>query len=109
MLVDNALERTPLDCVLSDNREGARAAVEHLLEHGHQRLAFVGGPSAWLSTRERQEGYEQALAAAPRRVACSSIRTRRRSPPGWTPGRSCSRRRPDPTAVFAVNDAMALG
>src|SRR5690349_8440317 len=43
VLVDNALERTPLDCVLSANCEGARAAVEHLLGHGHRRLAFVGG------------------------------------------------------------------
>ena len=61
MLVDNALERTPSDCVVCDNREGARAAVEHLLSHGHERLAFVGGPTAWLSTRERQEGYEEAM------------------------------------------------
>jgi DNA-binding LacI/PurR family transcriptional regulator len=108
VLVDNALERTPLDCVLSDNREGARTAVEHLLEHGHRRVAFVGGPPAWLSTRERQEGYEQALAATPAwsvlvHQDATTLAT------GLAAGRVLFAAPPYPTAVFAVNDAMALG
>jgi DNA-binding LacI/PurR family transcriptional regulator len=108
VLVDNALARTPLDCVLSDNREGARAAVAHLRDHGHHHLAFVGGPSAWLSTRERQEGYEQALVDTPARSVLihqdlTTLAT------GLDAGRLLFATSPHPTAVFAVNDAMALG
>ena len=50
--------------MVCDNREGARAAVEHLLSHGHERVAFIGGPRAWSSTRERQAGYEEAMREA---------------------------------------------
>jgi DNA-binding LacI/PurR family transcriptional regulator len=108
VLVDNALERTALDCVLCDNREGGRLATEHLLEHGHRAIAFVGGPLAWLSTRERQAGYEEAL-----RVAGQEPRTLHMSATtidtGLDAGRALFAAPPYPTAVFAVNDAVALG
>jgi LacI family transcriptional regulator len=108
VLVDNALERTPLDCVLSDNREGARAVVEHLLEHGHEQVAFIGGPSSWLSTRERQAGYEEAMREAHLETtviheSATTIAT------GVAAGRRLFHSATRPTAVFAVNDVMAVG
>lgn len=111
VLVENALEHTPSDSVVCDNRDGARAAVEHLLSHGHERVAFVGGPTAWLSTRERQAGYEDVMREA-------QLKTVVIHEPATTiaTGLSAGRRlfgTPDvpqrPSAVFAVNDAMALG
>ncbi len=51
--------------VESDHRIGARAAVRHLLEHGHARIAFFGGPFENFSMAESQrEGYRQAMAEA---------------------------------------------
>ncbi len=108
VLVDNALERTALDCVLSDNTEGARAAVEHLLGHGHRRIAFVGGPPAWLSTRERQDGYERALVGVPS-LSVLVHQDATTTATGLAAGRMLFAAPPTPTAVFAVNDAMALG
>jgi len=46
--------------VLPDNAGGARAAVEHLIEHGHSRIGFVGN-LAQLDIRERYEAYRAAL------------------------------------------------
>lgn len=46
--------------VLPDNLGGARAAVEHLLEHGHTRIGFVGC-LAQLDVRERFDAYQTAL------------------------------------------------
>ncbi len=49
--------------VIADNRNGIRAAVQHLLAHGHRRIGFCG----WLGQSEmvqRFELYRDALALA---------------------------------------------
>ena len=59
------LDRPPrgveADTVLLDNLGGARAAVEHLLGHGHERIAFVGDAPAVFTAAERLAGYRAAL------------------------------------------------
>jgi diguanylate cyclase (GGDEF)-like protein len=57
-------EFAELDCptVFPDNRVGIRAAVEHLVRHGHRRIAFAGFLGAQ-DQRERCETYRQALMA----------------------------------------------
>jgi DNA-binding LacI/PurR family transcriptional regulator/anti-anti-sigma regulatory factor len=47
--------------VLPDNRAGMQAAVEHLLDHGHTQIAFVGDARGE-EVRQRYEGYQAALA-----------------------------------------------
>ena len=63
------LERTP--CVFIDelapgagagnvaleNGHGVELLVEHLAEHGHERIAFLGGPEDRTSGHERYEGF----------------------------------------------------
>ncbi|MBM2622683.1 GGDEF domain-containing protein [Actinoplanes sp. LDG1-06] len=46
--------------VFADNRFGVRAAVSHLIGHGHERIAFAGH-LAHHDVRERHEGYDSAL------------------------------------------------
>ncbi|MBW6435579.1 GGDEF domain-containing protein [Actinoplanes hulinensis] len=48
--------------VLADNRSGVRDAVTHLIEHGHERIAFAGY-LAHFDLRERHAGYAEALTA----------------------------------------------
>jgi diguanylate cyclase (GGDEF)-like protein len=45
--------------VLADNRTGVREAVEHLIWHGHERIAFAGNLTSF-DVRERHEGYREA-------------------------------------------------
>jgi len=108
VFVDNALERTPLNCVLCEDYEGARSAVEHLLGHGYKQISFVGGPTSWLSTRERQKGYEYAMKAAGLSISVvhESVTTMEA---GLAAGRKLFAGKDWPRAVFAVNDAMAMG
>jgi DNA-binding LacI/PurR family transcriptional regulator/anti-anti-sigma regulatory factor len=48
--------------VVPDNRSGAQRAVEHLLAHGHRRIAFIGAV-AHPDIAARADGYRAALAS----------------------------------------------
>jgi LacI family transcriptional regulator len=52
------------DCVLLDNQGGARSAVDHLVAHGHRRIAYVADPDLLYTAGERLAGYRDAMAAA---------------------------------------------
>ena len=47
-----------------DNVEGARLATRHLIELGHQRIAFVSGLADHPDAKDRLQGYRLALAEA---------------------------------------------
>ncbi|WP_165978221.1 LacI family DNA-binding transcriptional regulator, partial [Actinomadura darangshiensis] len=51
-----------VDTVLADNAGGARAAVRHLLAHGHRRIACLLDRKEIFTARERHRGYLAALA-----------------------------------------------
>ena len=46
VLASRHLPDAEVDMVLVDSVRGARIAVEHLIAHGHERIAYVGGPKA---------------------------------------------------------------
>lgn len=47
--------------VESDNFQGAKDVVTHLLRLGHRKIAFIGGDLYGKTGRDRLAGYEQAL------------------------------------------------
>lgn len=59
------------DFLTLDNQQGAYLATRHLIERGHERIAFFGGHADSSSCHQRRLGYAQALAEAGR----SCIRT----------------------------------
>ncbi len=52
------------DAVVSDNRGGAIAAVEHLVAFGHERVGYLGDSLTVATSVQRFEGYERALELA---------------------------------------------
>src|SRR6478609_3126434 len=50
--------------VAVDDELGGRLAIEHLLDRGHERIAFVGGPRSIGQVRDRHAGALAALADA---------------------------------------------
>ena len=56
----NGLHEQPHDCVLADDRQGAQAAVEHLLGLGHQEIALIASDSPHPSVAKRLSGYRRA-------------------------------------------------
>ena len=61
VLIDHFLPGIP--AVNSDNVSGTRMAVQHLLERGRRRIAFVNGPGHY-SVQQRLLGFREALFAA---------------------------------------------
>src|SRR4051794_31001228 len=47
--------------VVSDNVGGAQRGCEHLLKHGHRRIAYLGDREQVFTARERFDGYRAAL------------------------------------------------
>jgi LacI family transcriptional regulator, galactose operon repressor len=64
VFIDRPPGRIDADVVLLDNVGGARAAVLHLIEEGHRRIAFVGDEPRIFTAQERLRGYRETLAAA---------------------------------------------
>lgn len=99
----------PVDTVTSDERAGASAAIAHLVERGHQRIAFLGAGSPHRSEDERLSGYRDALAKArvPHRakweINCDEDATLAAGL--LTPLLQATDR---PTAVLAVSDRLCL-
>lgn len=52
------------DLVRSDHRGGARAITRQLIEHGHERIAFVGDDPTIDSAEERFIGFAEAMSQA---------------------------------------------
>lgn len=50
--------------VSSDNFLGGCQATRHILDLGHRRIAFVGGPEGWVSAEERYRGFRETLRLA---------------------------------------------
>jgi LacI family transcriptional regulator len=110
------LDRPPAgldaDCVLLDNLGGARAATEHLLARGHERIAVVMDPDTVYTAAERLAGHRQALDAAGVPVRDELVRPGTRDVAGaervvgellaLPPDRR-------PTAIFAGNNRLSVG
>lgn len=93
-----------------DNVSAARQAVGFLIRRGHRRIGLINGKLDTANGRDRRRGFRQALRAAgiapdpalEMEGRFDRARGRRAMK------RLLNLRRP-PTAVFAANDAMALG
>lgn len=61
VVIDNEVEGLRSDVVLHDNLRGSYLLTRHLIEHGHTRIAFIGGPLNQTSGALRLAGYRMAL------------------------------------------------
>ncbi len=96
--------------LISDNRAGARAAVEHLAGLGHRRIAFLGGFPDTAVFEERRVGYREGLAAAGLDVADDLIVSSAPSRAGGVDAVQRALLLADrPTAALCFNDAVAFG
>jgi DNA-binding LacI/PurR family transcriptional regulator len=91
----------------TDQFDGARQAVQHLLDLGHHTVHHVGGPRTSYPAAHRRRGWEQTLAGHGRPIppVLYGDWTARA---GYEAGCTLAED-PAVTAIFAANDQMALG
>jgi LacI family transcriptional regulator len=114
VLVDRAAGDPTVYCsVAVDDVEGGDLAVSHLLELGHTRIGFVGGPMSIVQVDDRRRG---ALRAVDRTgLAGDALVVLDTSALTLAEGRRAGQRvigmpaRRRPTAVFCANDLLAIG
>ncbi len=110
VLINRVPEQVSINYVAIDNIKGAQQAVEHLISLGHRRIAYVGGLKQVESTRERLQGYRLALAIhdIPFKEELVRYGTFKKES-GYESALALLSLPQPPTAIFAVNDILALG
>ncbi len=112
VFLDRPPARVDADTVLLANAQGARAAVEHLAAHGHERIAFVADDLRLFTAGERLAGYRAALADAglPEDPELVSVANSTTDTALATVRRLLALPRAQrPTAIFAGNNRCTVG
>jgi LacI family transcriptional regulator len=105
VMVDRSTDGDSCSVSVDDVAGGALAA-RHLVEHGHRRISYVGGPATLPQVRDRYDGAAKVF------PALSSLPTDAMS---VADGRLAGQRILElpaaerPTAAFCANDLLALG
>ncbi len=111
LLVDFAAPKT--SNVTIDNRGGAELVVQHFLRGGHKKIGFIGGDINHPSIHERFIQYKETLHSAnilSNGEWCDATQANTTQADGYQAAKKIfGEHRNRPTAVFAANDAMAIG
>lgn len=109
VLLDRGLDTAACAVIRSNNRVGAKIAVQHLIEQGCQRVAHIYGPQEFITARERMLGYKEVAGGLEGYSPSLMV-------PGTfdiESGRKAVGRllacHPDLDGIFAGNDLMAIG
>lgn len=111
VLVNRTFEDGSISACTVDDRKGTELAVRHMIELGHERIAYVGGPQNVSTGHRRYLGFMAAMEAAglalpPERVSFAGAFTE------VAGARACAevlRADPTVTAIITANDRLAIG
>ena len=111
VLMSRTLDATSLPSATADEPAGVAQAVDHLLELGHRRIAYLGAPLWTSAGHERLTAFRSITSARglalpdQYMLACEGYR----EADGEAAMRTLLAAADPPTAVLAGNDMMALG
>lgn len=105
-LADEEIDGVQAITVVSDHEKGGRLVGEHLSTLNHQTVLVISGPAGLISSSKRLDGFQSAFSGEMTDVAEGDFREES----GY---RIVAERLSDDrfpyTAVFALNDMMAIG
>ena len=110
VVLDRRIDGWDVDSVSGDSISGAQSLVEHLIGLGHRRIAIISGPVSTSTAEDRVSGYRMSLAEFglqedPRYIKFGEFREFS----GEDLAYQLLDENPRPTAIFAANNAIAIG
>jgi LacI family transcriptional regulator len=110
VLIDRTVTGIECDAVVGDSVGGAQQLVEHLVGLGHRRIGLIVEADEVSTARERRRGYESALRTVDLPLDPALAVEATPDPEGGFDGMGRLLSADDPpSAVFAVNNLVALG
>ncbi len=109
VLVNRAEAAARASTVISDDINGMRLAVEHLVGLGHRRIGHIAGPRHLSTGFLRRQGFEQAMAAADLDAGAVAVASAYTRDAGRVAAAELLDSHCDLTAVATANDLLALG
>lgn len=109
LLLDSDVPEPDFRCLRVDNHGGAKAMVQHLVEGGYRRIAFIAGREPHFNASERLRGYRDAMSELLPGVEPWVVSGDFDVASGHHAGCGLLAAKQQPDAVFAANDMMALG
>ena len=110
VVIDRDVPDAPIDRVHIDNFAGGYLATRHLLDLGHRRIGYIGGPPHLSPAPDRSAGYRHALQEAGLPIDDQLVVGGNfRDIGGYNGARTLLALSAPPTAIFAGNDLMAIG
>ena len=110
VFVDRPQQNLNADAVVAANRDGAAIGVDHLIRHGHRRIAFIGDLPAIRTAADRELGFRDAMARHEVDIDDALVRRNVRGVDEAIEVTQRLMELPDPpTALFAAQNVLALG
>ncbi|MFC6089852.1 LacI family DNA-binding transcriptional regulator [Saccharothrix lopnurensis] len=108
VLVGTPWDDDPIPSVRATHPDrGIRQAVEHLLRHGHRRIAYLCGPGSRVHTHHRKRVFKEVLGENGF-VPSPSVVDGDFTPAGAAVGVADLLAGPRPTAILFADDSMAV-
>ena len=103
---DSGEQTNPL-AVSLDNFAGGFAATQHLIDLGHEQILHISGPTSWVESSARLQGYEAAMLQ--HKLTSRVILGDWSMESGYEIARARNFKADGVTAIFAASDHIALG
>lgn len=110
VILDREFRTMEIDLVSVNNNQAGFIATQHLLNLGHEKIAFIGGTENMEISINRQDGYKRALKEYeipydPQIVKHGNFSMES----GYEAAKELMSASSDITAIVAANDLMAIG
>lgn len=109
VFINTRLKLKKASFVVTDNKKGAILAINHFLNLGHEKIAFISGPNTLSTSKERTEGYKEALLQKGLPINNKYIKNESFKPEyAYKITQELLSMDLPPTAIFVTNDVMAF-
>jgi LacI family transcriptional regulator len=110
VVLDRQVSDVEVDIVRADSETGAYLLTQHLLSMGHRRITMLAGPHSTSTAIDRVNGFcramtETGLNASEAQVLWGTFTQES----GYAMAKEALDKTPQPTALFAANNFIAIG